>query len=232
MKCPHCGKEIADGSKFCEFCGKQVKQAQKNTNLVAIIIALVVLLLGACGGILFLTLGNRPVAEQAPQEPTTDTISTVVTPEVETPAEEPEVTQPVVEEPVTVFPERDRVIDMLQRFVNYTVNDNINGMYEIYAPTLGRFHDIKKQVSREDVIDTYRRYNSKFGVYGKSASYRWETLSIHRVSNTRAEVVCVQDYHIDRYDESKYTDFVLEQHFVINENYQIVSIYDVQLSKR
>ena len=29
MKCPKCGKEIAEGSKFCEFCGAKVKKATK-----------------------------------------------------------------------------------------------------------------------------------------------------------------------------------------------------------
>jgi hypothetical protein len=210
MKCPHCGKEITNGSKFCEFCGKPVKQ--KNNNLVAIIIALVVLLLGACCAILFLAVDHHGTTYEIYQETPTDTIMAV--------------------DPVDEFPVRDKVKDMLKRFLSYSINDDYDGLREIYAPTLGRYHDIKKQISRDEVIDKHRNYNSKFGVYGKHGSYRWETLTIKRISNTRAEVVCVQDYYIDRYDNTKYTDFVLEQHFVINDNYQIVSIYDVQLSKR
>lgn len=44
MKCPHCGKEIADGSKFCEFCGREVRPAKKEsprqTNWKAIAIGM------------------------------------------------------------------------------------------------------------------------------------------------------------------------------------------------
>ena len=29
MKCPNCGKEIANGSMFCEYCGAQVKKNKK-----------------------------------------------------------------------------------------------------------------------------------------------------------------------------------------------------------
>lgn len=35
MKCPNCGKEIADDSKFCEFCGTKVKQPENHVNTAA-----------------------------------------------------------------------------------------------------------------------------------------------------------------------------------------------------
>ena len=40
MKCPNCGKEIANDSQFCEFCGTQLKKSTKNPNTVWIILAL------------------------------------------------------------------------------------------------------------------------------------------------------------------------------------------------
>lgn len=30
MKCPHCGKEIADRSKFCEFCGRKISAGARS----------------------------------------------------------------------------------------------------------------------------------------------------------------------------------------------------------
>lgn len=35
MKCPNCGKEIADDSMFCEFCGTKVKQHENHVNTAA-----------------------------------------------------------------------------------------------------------------------------------------------------------------------------------------------------
>lgn len=41
----------------------------------------------------------------------------------------------------------------------------------------------------------------------------------------------IEDFTIDRKDRSKYSVFVLEKHFELNKDFQIVSVYDVQLSK-
>ncbi|MCD8028553.1 MAG: zinc ribbon domain-containing protein [Erysipelotrichaceae bacterium] len=29
MKCPNCGEEIANGSKFCGFCGYQLSEEER-----------------------------------------------------------------------------------------------------------------------------------------------------------------------------------------------------------
>ena len=47
MKCPKCGKEIADDSQFCEFCGAQIKettaQSEKSINIRwALILAMLI----------------------------------------------------------------------------------------------------------------------------------------------------------------------------------------------
>ena len=49
MKCPKCGKEIANDSQFCEFCGTQVKAMshQVNSALVAWIMFLFVICFSA-----------------------------------------------------------------------------------------------------------------------------------------------------------------------------------------
>lgn len=49
MKCPKCGKEIADDSKFCEFCGARVSKPRnrKPIRIVLIIIGLSALSIGS-----------------------------------------------------------------------------------------------------------------------------------------------------------------------------------------
>lgn len=53
-----------------------------------------------------------------------------------------------------------------------------------------------------------------------------------KINDYRVEAIIVEDYSIDRVDNSKYSIFVLEKHFTINDDYQIVSVWDNQLSKQ
>lgn len=68
MYCTNCGKEIAEGSKFCTYCGAKVQQSPeppvspitpinpipKKKSLLALWISLIVLLcLSALGGVLY-----------------------------------------------------------------------------------------------------------------------------------------------------------------------------------
>lgn len=45
MKCKRCGAEIADDSKFCEFCGKRVKHYSTRFFIITVVIVLVVALI-------------------------------------------------------------------------------------------------------------------------------------------------------------------------------------------
>ena len=48
MKCPICGKEIANGSMFCEYCGAQVKKNKKPlfVTFFIVVFALTAIILG------------------------------------------------------------------------------------------------------------------------------------------------------------------------------------------
>ena len=53
MKCPNCGKEIANDSQFCEFCGAKVKSNKKTRLLWAIcgaILAIILIIVFSVGG--------------------------------------------------------------------------------------------------------------------------------------------------------------------------------------
>ena len=55
MKCPNCGKEIADDSKFCEHCGTKIRKSHKwgKGGLKFLWIPLVVILLGVIASLYF-----------------------------------------------------------------------------------------------------------------------------------------------------------------------------------
>lgn len=109
-------------------------------------------------------------------------------------------------------------------------NDDFGKLEKVYANFVKRYHSIYN-VSRDEVIEKYRNYNEKFGVYGKHISIRWNTLQTWKNPDGSFSVVYIEDFHIDRYDKTKYSDFVLEKHIELDEDYKITSIYDVQLSK-
>ena len=64
MKCKHCGEEIADDSKFCEFCGKEVKR--RGLPWWAILL-IVIGVLGIASIVVILALGSA-VNDPVPHE--------------------------------------------------------------------------------------------------------------------------------------------------------------------
>lgn len=71
--------------------------------------------------------------------------------------------------------------------------------------------DVKKHYNIYDatngeVVARYRNYDSKFRVYSKQASIRWNTLQIWKNTNAYSVV------YIERENKSNYSDFVLEKH--------------------
>lgn len=122
-----------------------------------------------------------------------------------------------------------QIRNTIQALCDAKVNNDYDGISDIYAYRVNRYHSIY-DASNGEVVERYRNYDSKFEVYSKRASIRWNTLQIWQKANGYS-VVYVEDYHIDRVDKSKYSDFVLEKHIELDNNFKIVSEYDVQLSK-
>ena len=99
MNCPKCGKEIANDSNFCEYCGNPVKKSHKKTKWIPlVVIALVVqltsfiIIIMAMSGTLF---GKKTVyAEDLAEIQAEDTLeyeASTELPPVEAPAELAEV---------------------------------------------------------------------------------------------------------------------------------------------
>ena len=130
--------------------------------------------------------------------------------------------------PEESFSER-KIKFIVEDYCNAIVENNFDELTQLYAPFVERFQNAKEK-DREYVIDCHRRYDEKFKVYGKHSSLRWETLKIDEIENGNCvSVIIVEDYSIDREDRSKKSTFVLEKHFIINKEGQIVSVYDEQI---
>ena len=100
---------------------------------------------------------------------------------------------------------------------------------ELYAPNVKRYFNAY-DTNSEYVEGCFERYDETFSVYGKHSSVRWNTVSYNQ-SGQSIYLTYIEDFTIDRKDRSKYSVFVLEKHFELNRDLQIVSVYDVQLSK-
>ena len=126
--------------------------------------------------------------------------------------------------------EETRVKNTIRRLCEAEEQNNFEVIANAYANIVNRYHD-KYNVSNSEVVNSYKKYDKTFGVYGKHINIRWNTWQVNRISDDELSVIFVEDYHIDRTDKTKYSKFVLEKHIILDKDYKIKSIYDVQLSK-
>lgn len=143
----------------------------------------------------------------------------------------PEILNPN-KEPIstTHFYDESRVRNAIRGYHEAVEVNDYDGVSKAYADHVLRYHDANN-LSNYEVVEKHKNYDSMFGVYGKHISVRWNTLHVDRTSDNEISVVFIEDYSIDREDKTKYSKFVLEQHIILNADYKIISIYDVQLQK-
>lgn len=129
------------------------------------------------------------------------------------------------------FPNDSLARAAIQRFTVANVNNDFATVARSYAPFVKKYHNAKN-ITRDSVMTHYRKYDDMFGVYSKRSDIRWNTFTVTPINSDSAYVTYVEDYHIDREDRSLPMYYVLEKHLVIDANYQIISIYDIQLKKQ
>lgn len=129
------------------------------------------------------------------------------------------------------FPDEEIIKDVIGTYLNAQANNDFNSLYETYAPMVEKFHDAS-YLTRSEVLAKEQRYDSVFQVYGKYSAVMWETFRIEWASSNRVAVIVVEKFDIDRVDKNKLRHFVLEKHITLNDDYQIVSVWDNQLSAK
>ena len=126
--------------------------------------------------------------------------------------------------------DEERVKHVLDGYLTAQINNDFDALYSYYAPKVERYMDARNE-TREQVLNHHRRYDSFFGVNYKTSDVRWYTFRCNQ-NGDRIEAVVEEDYRIDRDDKTKNNYFLLEKHFILNPDYQIVSVWDIQLEKR
>ncbi len=128
------------------------------------------------------------------------------------------------------FPDKDKVVSQIKRFSRAVDMDDFGTISDCYAEEIERYHN-DRNTSNQSVVKDYRNYNKTFGVYNKRTSIRDGSFDINLINDSTVSVVYIEDFHIDRYDENQFKDFVLKKHVKMNKDYRITSIYDDQLEK-
>ena len=129
------------------------------------------------------------------------------------------------------YPGIDSIQSFVINFSSASANNDFNSLMQMYAPHVERYQDAVNKTSA-DVVGYHRNYDKRFKVYSKKSSIRPETLTVNIDSNSaKIFVTYIEDYHIDREDKTKYSDYVLEKHLILTPDCKIISEWDVQLQK-
>ena len=137
---------------------------------------------------------------------------------------------PKEKEVVAASSDKDEAIAIIKKFASARENDDLDAISQLYANNVRRFYRLDN-IAKKDVVDDFRHYNENFGVLSKQIRIRWNTLQVQELPSGETAIDYVEDFHLNRVDKNKYSDFVLQMHIVINKDGEIVSIYDEQLSK-
>lgn len=253
IKCPECGKEISDRAARCPKCGipmekihslmqqlamneiskeeegNHIRYEQKRRRLILGIVAVIVLLLSVLAFLLFCDRNGSQLKQ--PDDVFIENSSRSDEIYRGNNIKNTSVSSESGVQNTNIFPNNERIKNLLSDYSHAVVNNDFSTLEKLYAPTVERYHSAYGK-SRDYVVDDHRNYDDFFKVYEKHSTFRWGTFRTERISDDRVEAVIVEDYSLDRMDESKYSVFVLEKHFIINDDYQIVSVWDNQLSKK
>ena len=123
------------------------------------------------------------------------------------------------------FHDEDMARHTIQKFSDAFESNDFGSLATVFADYVTRYHRAYN-LSNYEVVEKYKNYDSKFGVYGKHISVRWNTLQVDRISEDELSVVYIEDFSIDRFDKTKCSEFVLERHLILDNEYKIKSIYD------
>lgn len=216
MICPKCNiTDNATDAVFCHNCG--TKFSRKKSHKGCILITVILIIIAAITGFIICIDGTNNYSSTSQN----DSANTY------TSGDNDIIALGTVNE---IFPDEHKIKKIIQNYNQYIIDNNFQGFRNLYAPVVKRFHDAYNK-DKEYIISLHENYDSRYNVYGKLSSVRWNTLEISKQSNKLVSVQFIQDYSIDSDNPRIYKSFVLEKHIELNENYQIVSVYDIQVSR-
>ena len=105
------------------------------------------------------------------------------------------------------------------------IDDEIDKLNTFLAPTVKRYYS-EYNLSRSEVIDRAKKYKVQFGVISTDSRIRWDTFKIKRLEDGSYVIDYIEDYTLNRTDNTKPSKFVLHKHVEVNKDFQIQGIYE------
>ncbi|MDR0873229.1 MAG: hypothetical protein LBN27_07165 [Prevotellaceae bacterium] len=132
---------------------------------------------------------------------------------------------------INTFPNKEKIIKFINDYYKYLKNNQFQEASNLFAYRLKRFHSTYN-ISRESVIEKIKQYDNTFGVYNKKFNVHWESLELTNIGNKYVSISYTLDYFIERSNKNKPSTFLIEMNIELNNNYQIISIYENILNKK
>ncbi len=122
------------------------------------------------------------------------------------------------------FPDREKVIQLLLKYVEYKEACNYDSLAILYAPNVEQYID-KSNLSRNDVVYYYRRMLEDNGIRNVKISVLWNTMITEHLASNKARVTFMAyiDYmnHTHHYAHHHMRLLINEDYLIISENNEI-----------
>ncbi|MBP5546146.1 MAG: serine/threonine protein kinase [Bacteroidales bacterium] len=136
-------------------------------------------------------------------------------------------------EPETFVYDEDRAREVVETYCKASLENDYSTLEKLYAPHVERYINIKTGLSRDSVMAHHYRIDSFYKIRRKKGSIRKGTFKCKLVGEDRIEAEIIQDYSFDNDPgDSKTNIFVLKKLFVLNKDYQIVSVDEKYLERK
>ncbi len=129
--------------------------------------------------------------------------------------------------PISTEPQKkERIKNILTSYYQYVINGDFSRLEQMYAHQINRYYN-DRNVSREEVIKRAKEYESTFNVKSNTQRYtiQWNTLKITE-DEGRTFVDYDVEYSMEQYGSNKPKYFYIKMHLILNDAYEIVSIYE------
>ena len=126
--------------------------------------------------------------------------------------------------------DRTKIETTIRNYYDNIKNNQDENLKQMFANQIQRFFNLNN-VDRNIVVEQFKKYDEMFGVYGKYFNVRWNTLEISSEAGGFISLNYLLDYSIERYDKTKPSKFLIKMYITLNQNYQIVSVYENIIDK-
>lgn len=119
----------------------------------------------------------------------------------------------------------DKCKDFVERYCDATNHHNYPEIEKLYASHIQRYYS-SYNISRDSVMQCYKKYEEKFRAHNPNVIVDWNTLEIQLTKDGLVSLSFLESYTMDREDESRCSMWIIEKFFLLDKDNQIVQEYE------